>query len=120
VTLADAIIAFLVLIGLQMLLREVARRWDRMENVINGNPTLVFKAGEFLQRAMDRHQTTEEEVLAAIRQKGILALNDVAAVVLETDGKFSVIANGMTDGTTSLCDVPVEDDGRARRHAASK
>jgi uncharacterized membrane protein YcaP (DUF421 family) len=119
VTLGNAVVAFIVLIGLQMLLREIARKWDRMENVINGNATIVFRAGEFLQRQMDRHQTTEEEILAAIRQKGILALNDVAAVVLETDGKFSVIANGMTGGKTSLCDVPVEDDHRAQRHAAS-
>jgi len=33
----------------------------------------------------------EEEVLAAARAQGIAAMSDVAAVVLETDGSFSVI-----------------------------
>jgi uncharacterized membrane protein YcaP (DUF421 family) len=120
VTLADAIVAFVVLIGLQMLLRRVARTSDKLENIINGNPTMVFRSGEFLQTEMDRHQTTEEEILAAIRQKGILALRDVAAVVLETDGKFSVLPTSDTEGETSLCDVPAAGGSEAQRHGAGK
>jgi uncharacterized membrane protein YcaP (DUF421 family) len=120
VTLTDALTAFVVLVGLQMVLRKLARTSRRIEHIINGNATLVFRSGQFLETAMSHHHTSKGEILNAIRQKGILALDDVAAVVLETDGKFSVIKKAMTNGETSLSDVPVEDDSEAQRHGASK
>ena len=40
---------------------------------------------------MKKARVTEDEVCAAVRAAGIGPLNQVAAVVLETDGSFSVI-----------------------------
>ncbi len=105
VTLANGLTAFIVLIGLQLMLRYLTRVSKRLEEFINGNPQMLFRNGKFLERAMSKEATTEEEILQAIRQQGILSLDDVAAVVLETDGKFSVIRKSPTAGKTSLADV---------------
>ena len=40
---------------------------------------------------MKKARVTKDEVCAAVRAAGIGPLNQVAAVVLETDGSFSVI-----------------------------
>ncbi|HAD46717.1 MAG TPA: DUF421 domain-containing protein, partial [Alcanivorax sp.] len=47
-------------------------------------------------------RVTREEVRAAVRSSGIGALGDVAAVVLETDGSFSVIAGQPGAALSSL------------------
>jgi len=52
---------------------------------------LLFE-GELLPDAMRRVRITRDEVLAAVRQHGQGALGDIDAVVLETDGSLSVIA----------------------------
>ena len=40
---------------------------------------------------MKRERVTEDEVLAAVRQQGKPSLEHVGAVVLETDGTFSIL-----------------------------
>ncbi|MDW4904235.1 hypothetical protein RB628_02520 [Streptomyces sp. ADMS] len=44
-------------------------------------------------------------LLQAIRSKGIGAVEDVTAVVLETDGRFSVLSRSQTGSGSSLQDV---------------
>ncbi len=51
---------------------------------------------------------TREEILAAVRGSGHPTLNEVRAVVLETDGSLSVIASA--GGVESLPEV--QDDSR--------
>ncbi len=38
-------------------------------------------------------RTSEGEILAALRTNGVAAIEDADAVILETDGSFSVITN---------------------------
>jgi len=46
-----------------------------------------------LTAAMKRQRVTREEVMAAVRGGGHAGLEAVHAVVLETDGSFSVIGS---------------------------
>ena len=56
------------------------------------NPKIIQK-GQLKADVLQRERVTEGEVLAALRASGIGAVEDVDAVVLETDGSFSVIKN---------------------------
>ena len=91
VALAEGALAFAVLIGLQYLLAWLGRRSDRIEALIKSEPALLLYRGRFLEHAMRQERLAQVEVLAAIRQQGIADVEDVEAVVLETDGSFSVI-----------------------------
>ena len=53
---------------------------------------------------MRRERVVRGEVLAAVRERGIGSLDEVAAVVLETDGTFSVVSS-RDGGRSSLEDV---------------
>ena len=55
-----------------------------------------------LDEALRDARVTREEVHAAVRSAGIGALGEVAAVVLETDGSFSVIAGQPGAALSSL------------------
>ncbi len=58
-----------------------------------------------MNTALKSQRVTKSEIRAAIRGAGILAIEDVAAVVLETDGSFSVMAHSNSDSKTALSDV---------------
>lgn len=103
--LAEGIIAFVLLIGLQFVITWLSVRFDWVKNIIKGEPTLLLDKGEFLRGAMKQQRVTESEIRAAIRAKGAAAIEEIAAVVLETDGSFSVIKNSKTDSRSALSDV---------------
>jgi uncharacterized membrane protein YcaP (DUF421 family) len=116
-SLADALAAFVVLIGLQFVFAWAAVRSHRVERLLNGRPALLFYRGRFRLDTMRDERVTEEEVRAAVRSAGAPRIEDVDAVILETDGVFSVL-RGMEDGAaTVLADVRGtgdEDPVRAR------
>ena len=91
VALAEGVLAFAVLIGLQYVLAWLGRRSERVEALIKSEPALLLYRGRFLEGAMRRERLAQVEVLAAIRNQGIAGVEEVEAVVLETDGSFSVV-----------------------------
>ena len=52
---------------------------------------LLLHRGRFLDAALRAERVTREEVLAVLRSNGVDDPASVAAVVLETDGSFSVL-----------------------------
>jgi len=55
--------------------------------------------------AMRRARVTEGEIRAALRNQGIANTDQAAAVVLETDGSFSVIPELDESSCSTLADV---------------
>lgn len=91
VALAEGIVAFSMLALLQWMVTRASVRWDGLKRLVRSEPRLLLENGQFLQSAMTDERVTREEVEQAIRGSGIGRVEDVAAVVLETDGSFSVI-----------------------------
>lgn len=89
--LAEGLVAFGVLIGLQFAVTWSSVRWSRIRAVVTGEPVIVARAGRILPDAARRARVAESEIQAAVRAAGLAGLDAVDAVVLETDGSFSVI-----------------------------
>ena len=51
---------------------------------------------------MRRTRVTEDEVFAALRNAGHDGFDDVEAIVLETDGSFSVVGTGEDGGRAAI------------------
>jgi uncharacterized membrane protein YcaP (DUF421 family) len=96
VALAEGATAFALLIGLQYLVTWSSVRAPWVKRFVTGEPELVAYGGRLLHDALRRTRVTEDEVRAAVRSQGHGDLGDTAAVVLETDGAFSVVVR--TDG----------------------
>jgi len=115
VPLAKGLLALAVLIAVQTLISWLTTRSKAIERIVNGEPTLLFHRGRFLRDTMQAQRVTEEEIRTAMREEGVADVDEVEAVVLETNGSFSVLHFGTPSHRSTLCDVPGADrsDGRA-------
>jgi uncharacterized membrane protein YcaP (DUF421 family) len=102
VALAEGLLALALLIGMQFAISWSSTRMPWLRRVVTGEPRLLLRDGTVLDEALRDARVTGEEVRAAVRSAGIGALGDVAAVVLETDGSFSVIAGQPGAALSSL------------------
>ncbi len=102
IALAEGALAFALLIGLQYVVTwsSVRARWVR--RWVTGEPLMLLYRGEFLPAALRQSRVAEDEILAAVRSAGLASLNEAEAVVLETDGSFSVVGRGNGNGRSSL------------------
>ncbi|MEF2552782.1 YetF domain-containing protein [Aurantimonas sp. A2-1-M11] len=92
VTLTEGLLAFVLLCGLQYVVATASVHSPRFRDLIKAEPSLLFYRGRFLTPALHKERVTEDEVLAAVRSQGKAELGSVEAVILETDGSFSVIS----------------------------
>ncbi len=99
VTLAEGVLAFAMLAGLQYAVARASIRWRWFRQVVRAEPRLLLENGELRRDAMAAERVTHDEVLAALRQHGLGQIGDAAAMVLETDGSLSVIARTQGDAT---------------------
>jgi uncharacterized membrane protein YcaP (DUF421 family) len=116
VALMEGIVAFVTLIALQFVISSLSVRSKWVESVVNSEPTLLFYQGDFLHETMLRERVTQEEIEATARQQGVASLNEVYAVVLETDGSFSVIEGRTQANATSLRSVHFPEAAKSRRN----
>ena len=91
VALAQGIVAFAVLIGLQYGITWTSVRSRRVRTLVKSEPRMLALRGELLPDAMRRERVTEDELRAAMREGGVDDLARVEVVVLETDGSLSVV-----------------------------
>lgn len=105
VSLAEGTLALALLIGLQYLVTWTSVRVGWIRKLVAGEPALLFYQGQMLKSAMRAARVTEDEVRSAIRSSGLSALDQVDAVILETDGSFSVVKKGSGESRSSLSGV---------------
>ncbi len=94
-----------VLLGLQFLLTWLTSRSSLIRSWVKAEPTLLLSKGVFQADAMLQERITESEVCAAARAKGIASLERIEAVVLETDGSFSIIQDPDQGSHSAMADV---------------
>jgi uncharacterized membrane protein YcaP (DUF421 family) len=105
VALAEGALAFALLISLQYAVTWSSMRARWIRQLATGEPLMLLYRGDFLREALRRARVTEDEVRAAVRAAGLAALRQAEAVVLETDGSFSVVRQVTGDDCTSLAGV---------------
>lgn len=91
VALAEGLVAFALLVGLQWAVATLSVRSPRFSELVKAEPKLLLHRGRFLDGALRDERIKREEVLAALRSSGVADAAGVAAVVLETDGSLNVI-----------------------------
>jgi len=105
VALAEGVLALALLIGLQYIVTWLSVRSSKVQGLVKSEPVLVLHDGNMLPDAMRRSRVTTAEVLAAIRESGNASQEQITAVVLETDGTFSVVSQS-SNPHTALRTVP--------------
>ncbi|MFP1630793.1 DUF421 domain-containing protein [Zhengella sp. ZM62] len=91
VALAEGVTALLLLIALQYLVTALSVRSRAFARAVRSEPSLLLRHGEPVPGALRKARVTKEELETVVRRAGQQDLAGVAAVILETDGSFSVI-----------------------------
>jgi uncharacterized membrane protein YcaP (DUF421 family) len=91
-SLVQGLVGFGLLVVSQRVVAWLAMRHPRFRHWIKSTPRLLLRDGRIDTGALRAERVTEAEVRAAVRASGHGRLEDVAAVVLETDGSVSVIS----------------------------
>jgi uncharacterized membrane protein YcaP (DUF421 family) len=110
VSLAEGVTALALLAGLQLLVAWVSARWPQARGVFTAVPALLLANGQVRQEALQANRLTESELRQAVRMQGSGDLSQVKAVVLETNGKLSVITTSQYGNGSALQDVPGAED----------
>lgn len=105
VSLTEGALALGLLCGAQFLVAwsSIRSRWVR--RMAKSDPVLLARDGAVLADVLRRERLTEGEVRQAVRSSGAGSLQEVAAVVLETDGSLSVIGTDRLGTGDALRDV---------------
>lgn len=93
VALVEGILALAMLITLQFIITWLSVRSPTVSRLVKAEPSLLYHNGRYIDPEMKRSRITESEVQAAIREQGHGSMDQVAAVILETDGTFSVVTS---------------------------
>lgn len=97
VPLSDGVATFALLALLQFVLTRATMQWPIIEEVVKAEPRLLFLRGRMLEGASHDERVTRSEIMAAIRSEGFHDPSAVHAVILESDGSFSVLGDGTTE-----------------------
>lgn len=104
-SLLQGIVGLSVLLVFQFVLDQLVSRSAIAQRWVKAQPTLLLFKGTFQAEALEKERVTEAEIRAAVRAQGFLALEAVEAVVLETDGSFSVIRQTDDATDSAMADV---------------
>ncbi len=111
IVILEGILASFLLIFFQFVITFLSSRVKFVDKLVKAEPTLLFFRGKYREDTMKQQRVTKSEIRSAIRDAGIGAMEKVEAVVLETDGTFSVIERSeMSGGKSALEDVEGYDE----------
>ncbi|MFL6716988.1 MAG: DUF421 domain-containing protein [Burkholderiaceae bacterium] len=105
IALAEGLLAIALLVLLQFIITWLSVRSAAVNSVIKTAPTLLLRDGRMIAGAMRRVRITSDEIRTAVRQQGMGGLDQVAAVVLETDGSLSIIPSEKLGSGSALNSV---------------
>lgn len=115
ISLMEGVFAFALLAALQFVVTWTSLRSDFVRKLVKSDPTLLFYQGEYLPDAMREQRVSEGEIRAAIREAGHAAMEEIEAVVLETNGNISVIKQTDDPSKSALSDVGNYDEVKKKK-----
>lgn len=105
ISISEGVAAFGALALLQVIVTWLSNKSDTFAKALRSEPKLLLSDGNFHDEALANERVTCDEVEAAIRKDGHGKVEDVTAVVLESDGTLSVICQGKAADCTALRSV---------------
>lgn len=105
VALADGVLAFTLLVGLQYVITYLSARSSKVSKLVKSSPALLVYRGKMLEIAMKKERISKDEIFAIVRERGFSDLEKIDAVVLETDGSLTVIKEVKDIDTPTMSQV---------------
>ena len=101
VSIAEALVAFALLVSIQYVVSFFKVRSKAFANLITSQPILLYYQDSFLEKNLRQERVSKKDLMGIVRQNRISSLDEVEAIVLETNGSFSVIKKGASQGPST-------------------
>jgi len=92
-TVGATLVALFGLFGGQWLIAVLRQRFHGFHTAIDNTPVLLMLGTEFLDANLKKVNVTREDVLAKLRERNVMKLEHVRAVIFETTGDVTVLAS---------------------------
>ena len=103
-TLVDGIVAIGSLVALQYIVAKLDVHLKFVNKVLKSDPTLLYHNGSYLEKNMKKMRITHQDILQEVRLVGGTVMENVTAVILESNGKLSVISDISQESSEKLRD----------------
>lgn len=91
-------ISALFSIGLShVLVSLLKQRFSWFGRLVDGTPVVVYEQGHWHDNRMRRLRMLEQDVMTAVRQRGLMRLDQVRYAIVERDGKVSIVEETKED-----------------------
>ena len=111
VGIAEAVTAFILLAVLQYVFAFFETRSDLFKKIITSRPALLYYKGEYQDQNLKKARLNKNELLGAIRKKGFGSLQEVEAIILESDASFSVIGKSKEGDESAYSSILKDTEG---------
>ena len=91
VALFDGLTAILCLLAMQFLFSKMSQKSERIRQLLINPPCLLYFDGQFVQAALRDERIARKDVLQGMREAGYADLDEIYAVILESNAELSVI-----------------------------
>ena len=90
---SGGIIAAATLLLLNAAVTRVVWKNKKIRDFVEGTPTLLIRHGKIIREHLDKEKITADALTQALREHGVVSVDDVSVAVLEIDGSISVLKN---------------------------
>ena len=97
--------SIIVLYVLQFLVTKYASISPQFSSFILSDPKIVFYQGQFLPEAMQDERLTRQEIESVMRSNGIHSLDEIEAIVFESDATLNVITKDKEKGSAEISET---------------
>ena len=92
-SLGGGLTAAFVLLGVNFLLGRLAVRSRKVEKLLRGRARILVNRGHIYEESLKEEGITHEDLLQALRENSCATLEECRLVVLEVDGRISIVEN---------------------------
>ncbi len=109
---SHAIIPMLTLLALEVLSSFILVRIPSLRILVSAKPTVLVQNGKLNQQALTELRISMEELMSELRQQGIPELSQVRDVIVEKNGKLTVLPRAeYSTPTAQQLGIQTEDEG---------
>ncbi|MBZ6526629.1 DUF421 domain-containing protein [Aerococcaceae bacterium DSM 111021] len=91
ISLMSGLTAIISLVFYQFIITFLSVRFKNFKNITKSKPSLLYYNGQFFDDSLKKERIALDELKQAVRNSGFASIEDITAIVLETDGTLSVI-----------------------------
>ncbi|MFC7678900.1 DUF421 domain-containing protein [Paenibacillus sp. GCM10028914] len=93
ISLSEGLTALALLIGMQFLLAKLSLHRPWFRGMLTADPQLLYYKGVYINSAMKKTRINKEDIYQTARNQGFETMDEVSSVVLESNGKLSIISS---------------------------